>query len=158
MNWYEAVATVGGIGRIKKAPGTWGTLAAVPLSVLLNWAGPLVAMGFILLLIPVGIVASQFYENQAGGHDHPEIVIDEVIGFLIAMTWLPMTWQAYVFGFVLFRFLDIVKPFPIGYMDKKIPGGVGVVADDVMAGALANIALQYLYSQTTWLGVQIFAG
>jgi phosphatidylglycerophosphatase A len=149
------IATWFGVGKIKKAPGTWGTLAAVPLSVLLNWAGPYYAMAFILLFVPVGIVAAQFYETQAGGHDRPEIVIDEVLGFLITMTWLPMTWQAYVFGFVLFRFLDILKPFPIGYIDKKIPGGVGVVADDVLAGLIANIALQYLYNQTNWLGVQV---
>jgi phosphatidylglycerophosphatase A len=82
-------------------------------------------------------------------------VIDEVIGFLITMTWLPMTWQAYLAGFLLFRVLDIFKPFPIGYLDEKVPGGLGVVADDVAAGMIANIILQVVLVKTAWLGMQI---
>ena len=83
-----------------------------------------------------------------------EIVIDEMIGFMIAMTWMPQTWQAYLAGFCLFRFLDILKPPPIRYFDRRVPGGLGVVLDDVVAGLVANIFLQFIYSQTPWLGIQ----
>lgn len=155
MIWVDWIVTFFGAGKLKPAPGTWGTLAAVPLALLVNWAGPLVAMGVTLLLVPISIIACNLYESTKSGHDHPEVVIDEVLGYLIAMTWLPLTWQAYVLGFVLFRLLDIFKPFPIGYLDKRIPGGVGVVADDIAAGMLVNIALQILYNQTNWLGVQL---
>jgi phosphatidylglycerophosphatase A len=144
-----------GAGRLPKGPGTWGTVAAVPLALLLNWAGPLYAMGFVALLLPVAIVAAEFYQQDKGGHDHQEIVIDEVVGFLITMTWLPITWQAYLAGFCLFRVLDIFKPFPIGYLDKKIGGGVGVVADDVAAGMIASLILQVIYTNTAWLGIQV---
>jgi len=73
------------------------------------------------------------------------------------MTWLPMTWQSMLFGFVLFRVLDILKPFPIGFIDKKVQGGLGVIADDVVAGLIANIALQVVYSQTNWLGARLIS-
>ncbi len=66
-----------------------------------------------------------------------------------------MTWQAYVAGFCLFRVLDIFKPFPIGYLDRKISGGMGVMADDIAAGVIANLILQIVYTKTLWLGVQI---
>ena len=147
--------TLFGVGRIRKAPGTWGTLATLPLAIALNWFGPWWMMGAVAILTPLAIIAAENYENQVGGHDHPEIVIDEVIGFLIAMTWLPITWQACTIGFLIFRLLDIWKPFPIGYLDRKIPGGVGVVADDIVAGIVTNIVLQLLYNQTNWLGTQI---
>lgn len=159
MKWAQGFlihfATFFGIGRISKAPGTWGTLACVPLSLVLNYFGPFIAMSVTILMLPVAVISAEFYERENGGHDSKEIVIDEVLGFLITMTWLPITWQSYVIGFFLFRFLDILKPFPIGYIDKKVRGGLGVVADDVAAGILANIVLQVMYTQTGWLGSQV---
>jgi phosphatidylglycerophosphatase A len=148
-------ATVFGLGRIRPAPGTWGTLATIPLALLLNLGGILFYMLATVLLTTLAIVAAQLYENHHGGHDHSEVVIDEVVGFLVTMTWLPMTWQAYLCGFFLFRILDIFKPFPIGYLDKNVKGGVGVVVDDLVAGLIANVALQFLYTHTSWLGNQI---
>lgn len=149
------IATFLGVGKSPKAPGTMGTLATIPLAALLIWAGPAYMMGFILLFTPVAVWAADRYSTALGADDPQEIVIDEVLGFLITMTWLPMTWQAFLAGFLLFRLLDIMKPFPIGYLDKKLSGGFGVMADDIAAGILANIVLQMLYSKTTWLGVQI---
>jgi phosphatidylglycerophosphatase A len=70
---------------------------------------------------------------------------------------LPITWQTFLFGFAAFRLLDIVKPFPISYFDKKVPRGLGVVADDVVAGLLCNIILQVVYTQTTWLGIRLYS-
>ncbi|MGZ5279969.1 MAG: phosphatidylglycerophosphatase A family protein [Pseudobdellovibrionaceae bacterium] len=149
------IATFFGVGRAPKAPGTWGTLATLPLAFALNWAGPFYIMGFILLFLPISVWASDVHSRTLGLDDPGEIVIDEVLGFLITMTWLPMTWQAFLLGFLLFRVLDIFKPFPIGYLDKKIPGGLGVMADDIAAGVIANVILQILYAKTDWLGAQI---
>lgn len=144
-----------GTGLIPKAPGTFGTLAALPVVWALFSVGPLVYMAVTLALALVAIFMCQIYESRSGRHDQPEIVIDEVLGILIAMTWLPMTWQSFVAAFVLFRILDIWKPFPIGYLDQRIPGGVGVIADDVAAGLITNVVLQVVLNQTNWLGIQI---
>lgn len=149
------LATLFGVGLVPKAPGTFGTLAAIPLVWGLSLAGPLVYMAVTILLLPVAVLACEFYEQSKGGHDHKEIVIDEVLGFLITMVWMPMTWQAIVIGFVLFRVLDITKPLFIGYLDKKVQGGLGVVLDDVAAGLVASLIMQVLYTQTNWLGSQI---
>lgn len=149
------LATLFGVGRFPKGPGTMGTLAAIPLVVVLWKLGPLFYMGAVILLLLVGILACEFYEQDKGGHDHKEIVIDEVLGFLITMVWLPMTWQAIVIGFALFRLLDITKPLFIGYLDKKVQGGLGVMVDDVAAGIIASLIMQVLYTQTNWLGSQV---
>ncbi len=154
-NWAKIIATFFAVGLSKKAPGTMGTLAAVPLAVLLLWAGPLWMMAFILFLLPVAIYAADIHQKNLAVEDPQEIVIDEVFGFLIAMTWLPMTWQSFTFGFCLFRLLDIWKPFPIGYLDKHVGGGFGVMADDIAAGLIANVILQVIYTKTMWLGVQV---
>lgn len=149
------LATLFGVGRFPKGPGTAATVVTIPLVLLLGNMGPLVYMAAIVLLLPVGIVACEFYEQAKGGHDHKEIVIDEVLGFLITMVWLPMTWQAIAIGFALFRLLDITKPLFIGYLDKRIQGGLGVMVDDVAAGIIASLIMQVLYTQTNWLGSQV---
>lgn len=153
--FLKQLATLFGVGRISKAPGTVATVATIPLVILLANLGPLVYMGVVVLLLPVGIVACEFYEQDKGGHDHKEIVIDEVLGFLITMVWMPLTWQAILIGFALFRVLDITKPLFIGYLDKKIQGGLGVMVDDVAAGIIASLIMQVLYTQTNWLGSQV---
>jgi phosphatidylglycerophosphatase A len=154
-SFLKKIATFFGVGFFPKGPGTAGTVAAIPLVLLLSWAGPLIYMVVTILLLPVAILAAQVYEDDVGGHDHKEIVIDEVVGFLVAMTWLPMTWQAMLAGFLLFRVLDIFKPFPISYLDEKVPGGLGVVVDDLVAGIVVSLILQYVYQHTTWLGSQV---
>jgi phosphatidylglycerophosphatase A len=148
------LATFFGVGKAPKAPGTWGTVATLPLVLFFSYLGPLVYMAAVILLLPLSIIAAEVYEKQSGSHDAKEIVIDEVVGFMITMTWMPQTWQAYLAGFVLFRFLDILKPPPIRYFDRRVPGGLGVVMDDVVAGIIANIFLQIIYAQTAWLGIQ----
>jgi phosphatidylglycerophosphatase A len=148
------LATFFGVGKIPKGPGTWGTLATVPIVYLLSLAGPLIYMTAVILFMPLAVIAAEVYTREFNVKDDPKIVVDEVLGFLITMTWMPLTWQTYLAGFVLFRFLDILKPPPIKYFDKRVPGGLGVVMDDVVAGIVANIFLQILYTQTPWLGVQ----
>lgn len=148
-------ATDFGVGYWRPASGTWGTLVTLPLVWLLSLGGPLVYMGFTVLFLPFSIVAAELYEQQSDEHDSSNIVIDESIGILITMTWLPITWKSLLAGFLLFRVLDILKPFPIGYLDKKLKGGLGVVADDVAAGIIASLILQYIYTHTLWLGVRL---
>lgn len=131
-----------------------GTLATIPLAALLIWLGPLYHMSATVILTILAILACEKYERQIGGHDHSHIVIDEVVGFLITMTWLPLTWQSFLGGFILFRIFDILKPWPISHFDKKVRGGLGVVVDDVVAGIFANILLQIVYTKTAWLGAQ----
>lgn len=147
--------TLFGVGFSPKAPGTFGTLATIPLWFLISKAHIIYYMFFVFALVIAGIFASQYYETYAHKHDSKEIVIDEVAGFLITMMWLPTTWQSVVIGFILFRFFDIVKPGPIKMLDQKIKGGVGVMIDDVAAGIICNLILQIVYNQTSWLGAQI---
>ncbi len=149
------IATFFNIGRISKAPGTVATAATIPVWWALAQAGPLIYMAVTILLIPVGIFAAHAYNAQAASHDPQEIVIDEVVGFLITMIWLPVTWQALTFGFIIFRFLDIVKPPPIRQLDRRVKGGLGVMIDDIAAGIIGSLILQMIYTQTNWLGVQI---
>lgn len=151
----QLIATYFGLGYISRAPGTVASLMALPLVYCVYLLGPVQYMIFTFLLTIAGVIVCEAYEKMHEGHDRQEIVIDEVVGILITMTWMPQTWQAFVAGFLLFRFFDILKPFPIGKIDKKIGGGLGVMLDDVAAGVIANIILQVIYTKTNWLGSQI---
>ncbi|MCB0365948.1 MAG: phosphatidylglycerophosphatase A [Bdellovibrionaceae bacterium] len=153
--WVSLLATAGGLGKAPKAPGTVGTLAALPLVPLFAWGGEYFYMLATAILVVVAIVVAQMYETQHGDHDPKEVVIDEVAGFVVAMLWLPLTWQSFVAAFAIFRLLDAVKPFPISVVDRKVQGGLGVVADDLVAGILTNVLLQIAYTKTDWLGQQL---
>lgn len=153
-----SLATLFGLGRLSRAPGTVATVATIPLVFALSYGGHLLHMAVCIILLPIGILACEIYEQEHTGHDHKEIVIDEVLGYLITMVWLPMTWRAILIGFVIFRLLDITKPLLIGYLDKKVQGGLGVMADDVAAGIIGSLIMQTLYTQTNWLGVKAAVG
>jgi phosphatidylglycerophosphatase A len=150
----EAFATFFYLGRVPVMPGTVGTLGAIPVVYLFGLAGHYGYMALTFLLVLWSIRMVDQYEQLTQDHDGKEIVIDEVIGFLITMFWLPHTWQGFLAGFLVFRFLDIVKPFPINVIDQKAQGGFGTIVDDVVAGVIANVILQLVYTQTDWLGVQ----
>ena len=145
----EFIATWGYIGKAPKAPGTFGTLAAVPLAIGLLHFGDIFYMTFTLLFAAASIWVAQLYEVIFQSHDAKEVVVDEVAGTLVAFTALN-SWPLFIAAFVLFRFFDILKPFPVGWADKNIKGGVGVVADDLLAGILTNMILQILIVQTPW--------
>jgi phosphatidylglycerophosphatase A len=151
------IATFFGIGRLPKGPGTWATLGTVPLAFGLLHLSPISYMAITIVLLIVGIVCCEIAEKVRNTHDDGDLVIDEVVGFLLTMTWLPITWQSFVLGFVFFRFLDILKPFPVNLLDKRVKGGLGVMIDDVAAGILANAALQVIYAKTNWLGSQLIS-
>lgn len=154
MRMTELLATFFYLGRAPLMPGTVGTLGAIPIVFVFSWAGE---MGYMLLTFVFALwsmrIADQ-YEQIVQDHDSSEVVIDEVVGFLVTMFWLPKTWQAFLIGFLLFRALDILKPYPISALDRRAQGGFGTVVDDLLAGVIANVALQFVYTQTTWLGAQ----
>jgi len=150
----EIWATFFYLGRAPFMPGTFGTLGAIPLVFLFSFFGIYGYMGATFLLCLFAIRVADQYESLVQDHDPKEIVIDEVVGFLVTMFWLPLTWQSFAISFAVFRFLDILKPFPINVIDKRAKGGFGTVADDLVAGVIGNIALQFVFTQTNWLGVQ----
>ncbi|MCG9711237.1 phosphatidylglycerophosphatase A [Shewanella insulae] len=131
-----------GSGLAAKAPGTFGTLAAVPLYLLM--AG--LPLGWYLGLTLVSVLAGFYICDKAskdmGVHDHGAIVWDEVAGLLITLIAAPAGWLWVVVGFALFRFFDILKPWPIKVLDAKVHGGIGIMIDDVLAGVFAFLCLQ----------------
>ena len=140
------LATWFGAGLLPKAPGTWGSLAALPFAwLILHFGGLLwLALGIVLVFL-VGWWASEVYVRGTGQADPGVIVIDEVAGQWIAL--LPAAtsiWWHWVIGFALFRFFDIVKPWPVGWADRRVKGGFGVMIDDVIAGIYAGVLLYVL--------------
>ena len=137
-----AIATVAGVGRFPIAPGTAGSLVAVPLLpalASLRGGSPVAYALVVLAVVLIGIWAAGVAEEVLGGHDHSRIVIDEVSGMLMAGIFLPGTWLAAGLAFVLFRIFDVVKPFPAGLIDGRVHGGLGVVGDDLVAGVYAGL-------------------
>ena len=141
-------ATWGGTGYSPVASGTVGTLAAIPLYILLaRLPLPL----YIATIVPFFFfscwIASRS-EAIFGEKDSGKIVIDEVTGYLVTMTAVPVSWQGMLLGFLLFRFFDIIKPEPARYFDRKVKNGYGVVLDDVAAGVysclLLHLSLRFL--------------
>jgi len=141
MRFFKYIATLGFIGYIPVAPGTFGSLVACVLFILLK---PSVFLHFILLLflIPVGIISSHYAEILLKDKDSRHIVIDEFCGYFIAVLFLPFN-AFYIMGaFFLFRFFDILKPFPIRKAEHVFRGGMGVMADDIIAALFTNVILQ----------------
>ena len=146
----KILATWFGCGLAPKAPGTFGTLGAIPLVYLFSLLNPIQYMASTLMFTIAAVFVAHFYEAMTGRHDDKEVVIDEVAGLLVTMAWVPFTATYVVLGFLLFRLFDIWKPYPISYIDKKVGGGIGCVGDDLLAGILSNIILQVVL-QARWL-------
>jgi phosphatidylglycerophosphatase A len=134
-----------GSGLAPKAPGTFGTLAAVPLFLLLSLLTPIYYLVVVIFLSIVGIYICGKAAEDAGVHDHPAIVWDEFVGFFITMFMVPVSWQSIAVGFVLFRLFDIAKPWPISFIDKKISGGFGIMFDDIIAGFFALFIMHLIF-------------
>lgn len=131
-----------GSGLAKKMPGTLGTLAAIPLYLLLMQTPVAVYGIFTLLSVVFGILVCEQASKKLDVHDFGGIVWDEIAGFLITMIGLPFSWHSLLAGFVLFRLFDIVKPWPIKWLDKHVEGGLGIMMDDVLAGVFAALVLR----------------
>lgn len=134
-----------GSGLAPKAPGTFGTLAALPIYWLMQ---DLPLMTYLLITIfafIVGIWICQQSANWLQKEDPSAVVWDEIVGYLVTMIAAPSGWQWILIGFVLFRLFDIWKPWPISYLDKNLHGGLGIMVDDVVAGIFSLIIMQWLY-------------
>ena len=127
-----------GSGLAKKAPGTFGTLAAVPLYWLFAQTDLLVYSLLTLIVTVVGVPICGIAAKKLGEHDFGGIVWDEIAGYLITMWLIPFTWQTMIAGFILFRIFDILKPWPIKWVDQQVHGGLGIMLDDVLAAVFAG--------------------
>jgi phosphatidylglycerophosphatase A len=130
-----------GCGKVPVAPGTAGTLGAIPLYLLLRPHGTIAVLAGALVVTAVGVWAADVVARETGLKDPQIVVIDEVSGYLVTMLGAPPTWTGVIAGFVVFRVLDQWKPFPARLAEKRLPGGWGIVMDDVFAGAWGAIAL-----------------
>jgi phosphatidylglycerophosphatase A len=137
-----ALATWGGVGFLPGIPGTWASLAALPLWYLLAQTGPWgYGLGVAALLL-LGLGVAGPAQTYLGRTDHPAIVVDEVVGLLITLAGVPPTWGHAALGFLLFRLLDILKPFPIRWFQEGGQGGLEVMADDLAAGVIGRLMLE----------------
>jgi phosphatidylglycerophosphatase A len=133
-----------GSGLSPFAPGTMGTLVAIPLYWLVSGVTPGTYLLIILFTALLGIYLCGATARALGVHDHGGIVWDEIVGYLITMTLAPPGWPWMLAGFLLFRFFDILKPWPIRQVDHQIGGGLGIMMDDIMAGIYAWLVLQLM--------------
>lgn len=135
------IATLGPIGYIPVAPGTFGSLVAMLFYYFFN---PSVSAQIILIIVIsiVGAVASHRAEKMLNEKDSSHIVIDEFAGYGLSVFMLPGTFQFLLAAFLLFRFFDILKPPPVRMIERTLPGGIGIVADDLMAGIYTNLVLR----------------
>ena len=138
------IATAGYCGTVPVAPGTAGSAAGLALLVLVRWIG---SAGLELLvlgaLVAAGVWAASAAERDYGETDPPAVVIDEVAGMWLTLLWLPVGWVGALAGFLAFRLFDIVKPYP-ARAAERLPGGWGVMADDLVAGLYAAVAVRAL--------------
>lgn len=148
---FVLLGTVGGVGYVPVIPGTAGTLLGVAIYLALSKIPfqPF-SYGIILVfLLGAGVWISAKCNFYLKGNDNSSIVIDEVGGFLVTMFLVPSSFRFLLLGFILFRVFDIAKPFKIEKIER-IPGGWGIMADDIVAGILANLVMQALRSMLGW--------
>jgi phosphatidylglycerophosphatase A len=168
LDYLALSVTTCGVGYLPLAPGTWGSLLAAGFYALLAhifvsvrysaelesperlvaWVHSAILFAFLLFIL-LGIWAARRSTAMLGNSDPPEAVVDEVIGQLIVFLFIPFTasWVVIGAGFLLFRIFDIWKPYPIDYL-QQLPGGIGVCADDILAGIYAGICLSFIYAAT----------
>ncbi|MGV6818511.1 MAG: phosphatidylglycerophosphatase A family protein [Thiotrichales bacterium] len=133
-----------GSGLSPRAPGTMGTLAAIPVFLLMSGLSLLPYLSITILLFAIGIWICGESSSLLGVHDHSGIVWDEIVGFLVTMVAVPAQWVWILAGFLLFRLFDIWKPWPIRLLDQHVHGGFGIMVDDLVAGIFAAVILQLL--------------
>lgn len=144
-DWVLFLAGGCGLGALPTAPGTWGTLGALPLWFLLHRLG----LGWYLFLVLLLSLAAIWLADRAGRllgvEDSPVIVIDEIVGLLLGLAGVSPGFAHALAAFLLFRFFDIVKPFPADWCDDNLGGGLGVVADDLVAGVMTGLAMAVIF-------------
>lgn len=135
-----------GLGLAPFAAGTFGTLLGIPLFLALRELPLAWYVAVVLALFAVGVWLCQATARHLGVHDHPAIVWDEVVGFLLTMTAAPPGWGWILLGFAVFRFFDIVKPWPIRAIDRGVGGGFGIMLDDLLGGVYGLLSLQLIHA------------
>ncbi|MBD3671687.1 MAG: phosphatidylglycerophosphatase A [Gammaproteobacteria bacterium] len=133
-----------GSGLSRIAPGTMGTLVAVPIFWLLSGLDPILYLAVTALFAVIGVYLCGRTADALGVHDHGGIVWDEIVGYLITMALVPPEALWMLVGFILFRIFDILKPWPIRSADRQLGGGLGIMLDDVLAGIYAWLVLQFI--------------
>jgi phosphatidylglycerophosphatase A len=146
------VATAGYAGYFPLAPGTVGSVVGLLVYGVVWWSGSrAVELGLIAALFALGVWAGTTAERYFGGIDPGPVVIDEVVGMLITLAFVPVGLAGALTGFVLFRVFDVIKPFPAGRLER-LPGGLGVMADDAMAAVYANVCLRLVqWAVPAWI-------
>jgi phosphatidylglycerophosphatase A len=139
-----ALALGFGAGLAPRAPGTCGALLGLPLAAVLAQLPLAAAVPLLVLLSALGVWCCARAGQRLGVADHPAIVWDEVVGQALTLLAVPFGWWQYLLGFALFRLFDILKPWPVGALDRQVGGGLGVMLDDLAAGVLAGVTLQLL--------------
>jgi len=143
------IATGFGVGYLPLAPGTWGSLAAVVLLILIYQVSApyqlVVHIAVTILLFPLAWFSADRAARDLGDHDPEVVVIDEIFGLCLCLIWVPVVSYYWIIGFALFRFFDIVKPFP-AKQSERLPGGLGIVMDDLVAGLYAGLVLWLIYA------------
>lgn len=137
-----------GTGTARLAPGTAGTLVAVPLYLLLQHLSLPVYLAVTAALFAFGVWLCHGTAQDLAVHDHPGVVWDEIVGYLITMTAAPSGWVWVVSGFLLFRAFDMLKPWPVSWADRHVGGGLGIMLDDLLAGVYAGLALFAIHRLT----------
>lgn len=137
------IATLGFIGYLPFAPGTLGTICALIVIIILKPSVALHAL-ITLIIIPVGIISAHRAETLINEKDSRHIIVDEFCGYFFSLLLIPFSLISAVTAFFLFRFFDILKPFPIRTLESSLSGGIGIMADDIMAAIYTNIILQLL--------------
>lgn len=130
-----------GTGFVPKAPGTAGTLLGIPLAIMISQTSVVLQVVILVVLFVLGCVVCQMAADWLGEQDPGAVVWDEVVGYCVAIAFLPTTLTTVVAAFMLFRLADIVKPWPISWIERRIAGGTGIMVDDLLAGVLTNIVI-----------------
>ncbi len=133
-----------GSGLLPKAPGTFGTIVAVPIYLMMAGLSLQSYLALLMMFIFLGFWLCDYTAEALGEHDHPAIVWDEIVGYLITMIAAPAGWLWLLLGFVLFRLFDILKPWPVRWADKQLTGGLGIMLDDILAAGMAWLVMQGL--------------
>ncbi|WP_299941397.1 phosphatidylglycerophosphatase A [uncultured Microbulbifer sp.] len=136
-----------GSGLAPRAPGTFGTLAAIPFWWLMQGLSPAGYLGIVVVSALLGCYLCGAAAKKLGVHDHGGIVWDEMVGYWLTMWLAPQGWLWALYGFVLFRLFDIAKPAPVRWADRQVQGGIGIMLDDILAAIYAGLVVQV----TAWL-------
>lgn len=143
-----------GTGNASKAPGTLGTLAGLPFCALLLLIPARIQVVVVLGSILMGILICDAAARRLGEKDPSSVVLDEGVGLAVTLMLFPLSLPTLVLGFLLFRLFDIVKPWPVSFFDREVPGGAGIMLDDVAAGFCAHLCLTLLTS-FSWMGMGV---